>query len=579
MAGEMIENAVRGGKIKGEMAKRSAPRRKDNEVNSLNSRAVTIGQPKAEQLSTQRQESSTRQNSEKIQFTPIPVTYRELYQSLYDAHAIGPFHLKPLQPPFPKWYDANAKCEYYAGIPGHSIENCTGFKKVVERLIKMGVVKFDSTPNTENPLPDHGNQGVNAIDETREGKIKEDIAKVKIPMKGSSGERQICVLGNERQETHRPRIIISLPGNNEVGAQIGPRVVIHKPNPFPYKDEKRVPWSYDCSIAIPEGESIASASRGVQNEGSHTRSGKRYDGGSIRVEPVKMKDVEVEREKEMEVPINEPVKEEEAKEFIKFLKHSEYSVVEQLHKQPACISVLALLLSFDVYRDALLKVLNETYVTHDISVNKLDRLVNNICADNFIYFNDDEIPPGGVGSTKSLHITTQCKGYTLPSVLIDNGSALNVLLLSTLNRLPIDSSHMKTCHNVVRAFDGTERKVMGRIDIPLEIGPNTYEVDFLVMDIKPSNNYLLGRPWIHSVGAVPSSLHQKLKLVTEGRLITINAEEDIIAEVTSKAPYVEASEEAIECSFRSLEIINATFILEGNEMPVPKMSRATMIAL
>ncbi|KAA3466637.1 RNA-directed DNA polymerase (Reverse transcriptase), Ribonuclease H [Gossypium australe] len=53
---------------------------------------------------------------------------------------------------------------------------------------------------------------------------------------------------------------------------------------------------------------------------------------------------------------------------------------------------------------------------------------------------------------------------------------------------------------------------MGRMDIPLLIGPSTYEVDFLVMDIKPSYNYLLGRPWIHLAGAVPSSLHQKLKL-------------------------------------------------------------------
>lgn len=66
---------------------------------------------------------------------------------------------------------------------------------------------------------------------------------------------------------------------------------------------------------------------------------------------------------------------------------------------------------------------------------------------------------------------------------------------------------MKECQNIVKAFDGTERRVMGRIEIPLLIGPNTYEVDFLVMDIKPSYNCLLGRPWIHSAGAVPSSLH------------------------------------------------------------------------
>ena len=71
---------------------------------------------------------------------------------------------------------------------------------------------------------------------------------------------------------------------------------------------------------------------------------------------------------------------------------------------------------------------------------------------------------------------------------------MNVLPLTTLNRLPIDSSHMKECQNIVKAFDSTERKVMGRIEVLLQIVPNTYEVDFLVMDIKPSYNYLLGRP-------------------------------------------------------------------------------------
>ncbi|XP_052877294.1 uncharacterized protein LOC128283923 [Gossypium arboreum] len=187
MAGEMIENAIRGGKIEGEAAKRSNLRRKDNEVNntsSFNSKAVTVGQPKVAavgQQGSQRQESGTRH--ERMQFTPILVTYRELYQSLYDAHAIAPFHLKPLQPPYPKWYDANARCEYHAGILWHSIENCIGFKKAVERLIKMGVVKFDSTPNTENPLRNHDNQGVNAIGEASERRIKENVAEVRMPMK------------------------------------------------------------------------------------------------------------------------------------------------------------------------------------------------------------------------------------------------------------------------------------------------------------------------------------------------------------------------------------------------------------
>ncbi|XP_017630623.1 uncharacterized protein LOC108473519 [Gossypium arboreum] len=476
----------------------------------------------------------------------------------------------------------------------------------------MRVIKFDDTYSTENSLPNHGDQWVNTIGETSMRRIKEDVAEVRMPMKviwkemmkrdmiisekGNKGARDycefhaeegqeiqecdefkalvqslmdnkelefyeagsdeghVCILEGEpkNQRINRPRIIISLLRNNEVETQTMPKVIIHKPASFPYKDNKRVPWNYDYNMTIPERKDIASTSKEAQVEGFYTHSGKHCAVEGVRIEPTKVKAFDIEKEKEAGVLLNEPVKEEEAREFLKFLKHSEYSVVEQLRKQPARISVLALLLSLEVYREALMKVLNETYVTNDISVNNLDRLVSNINADNFIYFNDDGIPPGSMGSTKALHITTRCKGYTLSSVLIDNGSALNVLPLSTLNRLPIDSSHMKTCHNIVRAFDGTERKVIGRIDIPLMIGLNTYEVDFLMMDIKASYNCLLGRPWIHSAGVVPSSLHQKLKLVIDGRLVTINIEEDIIEAVTNDVPYVEENEEAVECSFCSL---------------------------
>ena len=146
-------------------------------------------------------------------------------------------------------------------------------------------------------------------------------------------------------------------------------------------------------------------------------------------------------------------------------------MVEHLRRLPARISILTLLLSSEAHRNTLLKVLNETFVPNDISVNKLDRLVNNLNADNFIHFNDDEIPSGGMGSIKALHITIRCKGYTLPGVLVDNGSALNVMPLNTLNRLPVNSTHMKNCSTVVRAFDGTERTVVGRMDIPLQVAP------------------------------------------------------------------------------------------------------------
>ena len=138
---------------------------------------------------------------------------------------------------------------------------------------------------------------------------------------------------------------------------------------------------------------------------------------------------------------------------------------------------------------------------------------------------------------------------------------------------------MKRSHTIVRAFDGTRREVAENIEIPLQIGPCTYTVNFQVMDIKPSYSCLIGRPWIHSAGAVPSSLHQKLKFVIDGKLVSIAGEEEIIAMTSIEAPYVEPNEEALDCSFRSLEFVNAAFVKEGSKILMPQLSKSSLLGV
>ena len=78
------------------------------------------------------------------------------------------------------------------------------------------------------------------------------------------------------------------------------------------------------------------------------------------------------------------------------------------------------------------------------------------------------------------------------------------------------------------------------------------------MDINPSYNCVLGRPWIHMARVVPSTLHQKVKFVANKNLITIVAEEDMVATTTISTPYIEVKEDATKCSFRSFEFATTT---------------------
>ena len=61
---------------------------------------------------------------------------------------------------------------------------------------------------------------------------------------------------------------------------------------------------------------------------------------------------------------------------------------------------------------------------------------------------------------------------------------------------------------------------MGTLKIELRIGSATFVTIFQVLRIPTSFNLLLGRSWIHRAGAIPSSLHQKVKFIHEGQVIT-----------------------------------------------------------
>ncbi|PKI50474.1 hypothetical protein CRG98_029133 [Punica granatum] len=66
---------------------------------------------------------------------------------------------------------------------------------------------------------------------------------------------------------------------------------------------------------------------------------------------------------------------------------------------------------------------------------------------------------------------------------------------------------------------------------------------------------LLGRPWFHAAGAVSSSLHQKLKFFVEGKLITINGEEEYAVYKETAVPYISIGE-AQNLPFHSFDTIS-----------------------
>ncbi|XP_027915075.1 uncharacterized protein LOC114174431 [Vigna unguiculata] len=83
------------------------------------------------------------QDNRIVSFTPIPMTYATLLPSLLQRGLASICPMKPVKPPYPKTYDAEARCDYHGGAIGHSTENCWGLKRKVQSLIDSGQLKFE----------------------------------------------------------------------------------------------------------------------------------------------------------------------------------------------------------------------------------------------------------------------------------------------------------------------------------------------------------------------------------------------------------------------------------------------------
>ena len=64
------------------------------------------------------------------------------------------------------------------------------------------------------------------------------------------------------------------------------------------------------------------------------------------------------------------------------------------------------------------------------------------------------------------------------------------------------------------------------LTLDLQIGLVTFSTLFQVLRIPTSFNLLLGWLWIHRVGVILFSFHQKVKFIHEGRVMTIQSTRD-----------------------------------------------------
>ena len=98
-------------------------------------------------------------------------------------------------------------------------------------------------------------------------------------------------------------------------------------------------------------------------------------------------------------------------------------------------------------------------------------------------------------------------------ILVDAGSSVNIIYLQTVKELQLESQIIKA-PTVLVFGNGTPDRTIGEISLMTFAAGINALVKFQVMDCPSTYNALLGRPWIHQMKAVPSTLHQSIKFST-----------------------------------------------------------------
>ena len=180
--------------------------------------------------------------------------------------------------------------------------------------------------------------------------------------------------------------------------------------------------------------------------------------------------------------------------------------MRQLRTTQDRISIWSLLALSNTYRDALIRALSQIRVD---TATTPEGLINFLTANRAtcIVFSDDDLPPEGSDHVRLLFIDVACSGGRVPSVLLDIGFVLNVCPLVTDIALGFSPSDFRPSTQTVKAYDGTQRTVMGTLTTHVMIGSIRYSILFQVLRIQTSFNLLLDRPWIHEAGSIPFSLH------------------------------------------------------------------------
>ncbi|KAL0368018.1 UNVERIFIED_CONTAM: hypothetical protein Scaly_1020700 [Sesamum calycinum] len=133
-----------------------------------------------------------------------------------------------------------------------------------------------------------------------------------------------------------------------------------------------------------------------------------------------------------------------------------------------------------------------------------------------ITFTDEDLLLGSKPHNRPLFVAGYVSELKVNRILIDGGSAVNILPLRILKELEIPIDELSNSRLMIQGFNQGGQRAVGIIRVQLTMEDMVSSALFHVIDAKTSYNMLLGRPWLHENAVVPSTWHQCFKYCRNG---------------------------------------------------------------
>ncbi|XP_030928978.1 uncharacterized protein LOC115955073 [Quercus lobata] len=149
--------------------------------------------------------------------------------------------------------------------------------------------------------------------------------------------------------------------------------------------------------------------------------------------------------------------------------------------------------------------------------------------------------------------------------MVDQGSGAEIMYSELYKGLGLKPEDLSKYDTPLVGFDGRIVTPKGMIKLPVQMGCEVVEVDFIMVYAYSPYTTILARPWLYAMGTVSSTLHMKVKYPIEGCVRELQSIVGV-SEVSDRMTKISVQCEELEKIVLGLE--NDKYFQIGTQLPL-----------